>query len=250
LHYDCVSIQQQQQQQQRQPSPVHKPAADEDGYIIPMRMKSSPSFSSVSSSSASSGQRHSLTSFQPAQEGPPSRRSSRLSGVRQNRQDLHVKLEDHYGTVTGANFQALAQLLEQVILPILLLLLLFHFLTGTRLDCVRQATSKRPLAPHFHELRRVKSQDLKWNVFDDHCVLLRTTSVTLLQSSWQNHDLLLSVYNDSLQEMAENKAPFAQPAVVTFTTIVPAPLLPVLGIKTAGPFRYFCCCCFSCIYGV
>lgn len=134
--------------------------------------------------------------------------------------------------------------------PILLLLLLFHFLTGTRLDCVRQATSKRPLAPHFHELRRVKSQDLKWNVFDDHCVLLRTTSVTLLQSSWQNHDLLLSVYNDSLQEMAENKAPFAQPAVVTFTTIVPAPLLPVLGIKTAGPFRYFCCCCFSCIYGV
>jgi hypothetical protein len=24
-------------------------------------------------------------------------------------------LEDHYGTVTGANFQALAQLLEQVI---------------------------------------------------------------------------------------------------------------------------------------
>jgi hypothetical protein len=78
-------------------------------------MKSSPSFSSVSSSSASSGQRHSLTSFQPAQEGgPPSRRSSRLSGVRQSRQDLHVKLEDHYGTVTGANFQALAQLLEQV----------------------------------------------------------------------------------------------------------------------------------------
>ena len=35
--------------------------------------------------------------------------------MRQSRQDLHVKLEDHYGTVTGANFQALAQLLEQVI---------------------------------------------------------------------------------------------------------------------------------------
>lgn len=102
-----------------------------------------------------------------------------------------------------------------------------------------QATSKRPLAPHFHELRRVKSQDLKWNVFDDHCVLLRTASVTFMQSSWQNHDLLLSVYNDSLQEMAENKAPFAQPAVVTFTTQVPAPLLPVLGIKTAGPFFFF-----------
>ncbi|EFX74210.1 hypothetical protein DAPPUDRAFT_109115 [Daphnia pulex] len=211
MPYDSLELkQQQQQQQQQQPSPVHKPTADEDGYIIPMRMKSSPSFSSVSSSSASSGQRHSLTSFQPAQEGgPPSRRSSRLSGVRQSRQDLHVKLEDHYGTVTGANFQALAQLLEQ-------------------------ATSKRPLAPHFHELRRVKSQDLKWNVFDDHCVLLRTASVTFMQSSWQNHDLLLSVYNDSLQEMAENKAPFAQPAVVTFTTQVPAPLLPVLGIKTAG----------------
>ncbi|XP_032793863.2 platelet binding protein GspB [Daphnia magna] len=201
LHYDCVSIQ--------QPSPVNKPTADEDGYIIPMRMKSSPSFSSVSSSSASSGQRHSLTSFQPTQEGPPSRRCNRLSGMRQSRQDLHVKLEDHYGTVTGANFQALAQLLEQ-------------------------ATSKRPLAPHFHELRRVKSQDLKWNVFEDHCVLLRTASVTFMQSTWQNHDLLLSVFNDSLLEMAENKAPFAQPAVVTFTAHVPAPLLPARGIKTAG----------------
>jgi hypothetical protein len=59
-----------------------------------------------------------------------------------------------------------------------------------------------------------------------------------MQSIWQNHDLLLSVYNDSLQEMAENKAPFAQPAVVTFTTQVPASLLPVLGIKTAGPSRF------------
>ena len=103
LHYDCVSIQQ----------PPVKPAADEDGYIIPMRMKSSPSFSSVSTSSASPSQRHSLTSFHPPQEGQPPPR--RRSGVRQSRQDLHVKLEDHYGTVTGANFQALAQLLEQVI---------------------------------------------------------------------------------------------------------------------------------------
>lgn len=76
-----------------------------------MRMKSSPSFSS--SSSAGSSQRHSLTSFHPPAEGP-ARRSNRLSS-RQSRQDLHVKLEDHYGTVTGANFQALAQLLEQVI---------------------------------------------------------------------------------------------------------------------------------------
>ncbi len=63
--------------------------------------------------------------------------------------------------------------------------------------------------------------------------------MTFMQSTWQNHDLLLSVYNDSLHEMAENKAPFAQPAVVTFTTQVPAPLLPVLGIKTAGPFFFF-----------
>ena len=144
MHYDCVSIQQQQ------PSPVHKPTADEDGYIIPMRMKSSPSFSSVSSSSVSSGQRHSLTSFQPAQEGPPSRRSSRLSGVRQSRQDLHVKLEDHYGTVTGANFQALAQLLEQVIFnPPGMFFFLFRFcLNWNALDCDRRRV-RDPLRPTF-----------------------------------------------------------------------------------------------------
>lgn len=60
-----------------------------------------------------------------------------------------------------------------------------------------------------------------------------------MQSTWQNHDLLLSVFNDSLLEMAENKAPFAQPAVVTFTAHVPAPLLPARGIKTAGPFIFY-----------
>ncbi len=93
-------------------------------------------------------------------------------------------------------------------------------------DCVRQATSKRPLAPHFHELRRVKSQDLKWNVFGDYRPLLRTSSVTIVKSSWQSHDLLLSVYSEAHHEMADNKAPFAQPAVVNFMGQVPTPLLP------------------------
>lgn len=90
--------------------------ADEDGYIIPLRMKSTPSFSA-----GSSGRPQSLTSFLPPTEGSgsaagpsaPLRRNSRPS-LRQSKVDLHVKLEDHYGTVTGANYQALAQLLEQV----------------------------------------------------------------------------------------------------------------------------------------
>ena len=98
-----------------------KASADEDGYIVPLRMKSTPSFSS--SSSAGSSQRLSLTSFNPpsgAYQQPASllaasgSRAARPGGIRQSRMDLHIKLENHYGTVTGANFQALAQLLEQV----------------------------------------------------------------------------------------------------------------------------------------
>ena len=58
--------------------------------------------------------------------------------------------------------------------------------------------------------------------------------MTVVQSSWQNHDLLLSVSNDddaSHQMAADNKTPFAQPAVVHFTGAVPAPLQPAAGIK-------------------
>lgn len=130
MHYDCVTIGQQQQQPTlTSGSGLMKANADEDGYIIPLRMKPTPSFSSASSSSAGSSQRLSLTSFnppvayhqqQPASltssdaSTPSSRRTLRPGGIRQSRMDLHIKLENHYGTVTGANFQALAQLLEQV----------------------------------------------------------------------------------------------------------------------------------------
>lgn len=118
MHYDCVTIGQQQPA-----TGLMKASADEDGYIVPLRMKSTPSFSS--SSSAGSSQRLSLTSFNPpsgayqqpaslASGSDASRRTLRPGGIRQSRMDLHIKLENHYGTVTGANFQALAQLLEQV----------------------------------------------------------------------------------------------------------------------------------------
>ena len=94
-----------------------KSSADEDGYIVPMRMKSK-SFTS------SAIHRHSMSSFHPPSgrcsgDGQPDADSSNYStplqrggrpSLRQSRQEL----EDHYGTVTGANFQALAQLLEQV----------------------------------------------------------------------------------------------------------------------------------------
>lgn len=201
LHYDSVSVQQQ-------------PSADEDGYIVPLRMKSTPSFSSGSSGSGSV-HRHSLSSFMPPESGGVvgvSRRNSRPS-LRQSRQDLHVKLEDHYGAVTGANYQALAQLLEQ-------------------------ATSKRPLAQHFHELRRAEL--LRWSSFgnssDQDVVLLRTASLTVLQSSWKDHELLLTVYPASYQlDCVDNKAPFAQPSVVNFQDQVPSPFLPVHAIK-AGEF--------------
>lgn len=65
--------------------------------------------------------------------------------------------------------------------------------------------------------------------------------MTVVQSSWQNHDLLLSVYNDAYQEMADNKAPFAQPAVVNFTGQVPTPLLPAHGIE-AGRLNFMTTC--------
>ena len=197
-HYDCVAI---------------KPSADDDGYIIPLRMKSTPSFSS--GSSGSSSQRHSLSSFMPPESSlggvsanQPLRRNSRPS-LRQSRQELHVKLEDHYGAVTGANYQALAQLLEQ-------------------------ATSKRPLAQHFHELRRTAG--LRWSSFGSSCdqdvVLLRTASLVVLQSSWRQHELLLTVYPASAQQdCVDNKAPFAQPSIVNFQDQVPAPFLPVHAIK-------------------
>jgi len=111
LHYDSVSVAQ----------PAVK--SDEDGYIVPMRIKSTPSFSAGSGN----GQRHSLSSFMApvgssdssasSTQSSSNRRAStyaKPSPSRHSRLDLHVKLEDHYGTVTGANFQALAQLLEQV----------------------------------------------------------------------------------------------------------------------------------------
>lgn len=100
-----------------------------------------------------------------------------------------------------------------------------------------QATSKRPLAPHFHELRRIKG--LNWNAFGSNTehdiVLLRTSTLTVLKSTWQGHDLLLSVYHHSLQDNVDNKAPFAQPSVVHFHDQVPAPFLSIPGNR-AGAF--------------
>ena len=117
LHYDSVLI----------PPPTAATggaaatkSSDEDGYIVPMRIKSTPSFSAGSNGQLS--QRHSLTSFMTPSDSSSSSTQSRPKSTyakpaptRTSRLDLHVKLEDHYGTVTGANFQALAQLLEQVI---------------------------------------------------------------------------------------------------------------------------------------
>lgn len=158
-----------------------KASADEDGYIIPLRMKSTPSFSSAgSSSSTGSSHRLSLTSFSPAYQQqqqqsltssdastPASRRTLRPGGIRQSRLDLHMKLENHYGTVTGANFQALAQLLEQVRCKRALARVV-PLSSGTLMDCLfdligdEQAAAGGPLsrvAPdQGPQLERVREQ--------------------------------------------------------------------------------------------
>ena len=121
MHYGCVSIQhsQQQQQQQQQQQPE---AADEDGYIIPVRMRSlSQSFSAATSPIY----RHSMSSFNPpsaGSAGSPQAGAIRNAGSESNNNkwsnnrsgDLRMKMEDHYGTVISANYQALSQLLDQV----------------------------------------------------------------------------------------------------------------------------------------
>lgn len=128
-HYECVPV---------DPSSVAvKTGADEDGYIVPMRVKDKKF-------AASSIHRHSMSSFNPKggrrappipvpvpfpvpqpneehsnyQQQHPAAYAAplNLTGRRKDSrpESQHFQLEDHYGTVTGANFQALAQLLEQV----------------------------------------------------------------------------------------------------------------------------------------
>jgi len=79
---------------------------------------------------------------------------------------------------------------------------------------------------------------LRWNAFggngDQDVVLLRTGSLTVLESRWRGHDLLLSVYPLSRQESVDNKAPFAQPAVANFQDQVPVPFVPIPAVSKAG----------------
>ena len=77
-----------------------------------------------------------------------------------------------------------------------------------------QATTKRPLAAHFHELRR-SSKDLKWKHFSGD-LLLKTNDVTILRSRWDGHEVLALAYDLNTDAGLEDKVPFAQPAIITF----------------------------------
>jgi hypothetical protein len=77
-----------------------------------------------------------------------------------------------------------------------------------------QATTKRPLAAHFHELRR-SSKDLKWSHFSGD-LLLKTNNITILRSRWDGHEVLALAYDLNTDMGLEDKVPFAQPAIITF----------------------------------
>ena len=155
MHYGCVSIQHPQQPE----------AADEDGYIIPVRMRPlSQSFSAATS--PTHGHRHSMTSFNPpsaATTASPQPGAIRSAGSESNNNiqnnnnnvnnkwnnnrsaDLRMKMEDHYGTVISANYQALSQLLDQVGIRIP------SFINSYTIEpeCPRIRIPHHPLRPYF-----------------------------------------------------------------------------------------------------
>ena len=91
-----------------------------------------------------------------------------------------------------------------------------------QIDQLLQATSKRPLAAHFHELRR-GAKALKWGLFSGADgghgeVLLRTDQLTILKSHWDGHEVLALAHDvtHAAPSGSDDRVPFAQPAVISF----------------------------------
>ena len=77
-----------------------------------------------------------------------------------------------------------------------------------------QATSKRPLPQHFHDLRRSQKKLASSSFVQNG--LLTTQTVTIGQSQWEGHDVLVLTYDLALGGNVQERVPFAQPSIAAF----------------------------------